>query len=187
MDSPIEYKVVLIGNCNVGKTSLITSYQSSVLSSGPTIAASYVQFPIQVKNATVILNVWDTAGHEKFQSLVPMYARTADALLIVFDITSSETFEGAKKWYDQIIEEVGEISTVVLCANKEDLNPSADTAEFEEWAKEKKMKFATVSAKTGKGIQNLFYMIAESVSDSVVVTESTTTELIIKEDKKGCC
>ena len=184
-----EYKVVLIGSAHVGKTSIITSYQSKELAQNPTIAASYVQFPITVQNQNIILNVWDTAGHEKFQSLVPLYARTADALLIVYDLSDPETFTGAQGWYKQVIDEVGEVGVVVLCANKIDMvNNETNTQAAEEWANENKMLFIKTSAKTGYNLNELFHLIAEALVGDHTVTAQATTELIPKEkEKKKCC
>lgn len=185
-----EYKVVLIGNPYVGKTSLITSFQNGELTETPTIAASYIQFKFEFNGQEVFLNVWDTAGHEKFKCLVPLYARTADALLMVFDLSAPETFEGAKKWYVDLLEEIGDVYTVMLCGNKYDLAREADLSEYEKYAKENNMMFCATSAKTGENIDLLFRSIAEKLcGTSSAITQLKTNETPIekKKEPKSCC
>lgn len=197
MEVPVEpeYKVVMVGDAFVGKTSLVNRFwnQSFNKDETPTIAASYLQVPIEVDgssqdgtSSTVKLNIWDTAGTEKFQCLVPLYARTADALVIVFDVTNLPSFEGAKKWYKNVIEETGGVSLSVLCANKSDMNPEFDDTSYRAWAEENHMLFMVTSALNGSNVKETFQKIASTLYKSHFPV-STKPEIKEAPEEKGCC
>lgn len=191
-----EYKVVIIGDAFVGKTSIINRYCNQTFSQqeSPTIAASYLQSSIEIEGTLIKMNLWDTAGHEKFHCVVPLYARTADAMIIVFDLSNPETFISSKKWYSELTDEVGEIPVVILCGNKLDLTPGINTSEFEDWANENKIMFITVSALDGTNVDELFLKIATKIYSDVVVPNSTQSPPLVSteknaagSEKKSCC
>ena len=189
-----EYKVVMIGDTFVGKTSLVNRYWGQQFNSNetPTIAASYIQVPSEIedeKNNTKVLvklNIWDTAGTEKFQCLVPLYARTADSLVIVFDITNPSSFEGAKKWYAKVIEDTGCTPISVLCANKSDLVKDSDLQIYKEWADANHIIFKVTSARTGENVKETFQELAQKLYLKEHYVSQTTTP-IERTDKNGCC
>lgn len=160
-----EFKVVLIGDAFVGKTSLINRFYRDIFNEeeSPTIAAAYLQIPVNVKGKTVKLNIWDTAGHERFHCIVPLYARTADTLIIVFDINISTTFTNAKEWLTNLSDEITKAPISFIVANKSDLSIDADTSTYEAWAKENGLFFEKTSAKTGENVSRLFMRIAEEL------------------------
>ena len=84
-------------------------------------------------------------------------------MIIVFDLKRPQSFEGAKKWYFELTEEVGQISVVILCGNKLDLDPNIDTSVYERWAQDNKIMYINVSALDGSNIHKLFFMIAEHI------------------------
>ena len=188
-----EYKVILIGDSFVGKTSLINKYCTGKcdLGENPTVATSYVQFQFEYPNKIIKLNVWDTAGHEKFQSLVPLYARTADVLLVVFDLSNNSSFQGAKKWLETIQEEIGIIDITILCGNKYDLINEKNFIEYEEWSSKNNLIFTYTSALTGFNVQELFEKIADKVKDTSLVTTNSinlnTPNKKALPEKSGCC
>lgn len=188
-----EFKIVMIGDAFVGKTSLVNRYWGQQFNSNetPTIAASYIQVPTEVKNkngsvANVKLNIWDTAGTEKFQCLVPLYARTADSLVIVFDTSNPSTFEGAKKWYLKVLEDTGANPIPVLCANKSDLAKGADFGIYKEWADRNNILFHVTSALTGTGVNEAFQELAQKLYSREIIP-SQSTDLNEKKEKKSCC
>ena len=161
----MEFKVVLIGDGFTGKTSIVNRFFCDSYTSGqpPTIAASYLPFCTTCNGKKIRLNVWDTAGHEKYHCLVPLYTRASDAIIVVFDLSLPETFESAKVWYQKILEEVGEIPIVVICGNKLDLNPEVDESEYKQWADSNNAIFITTSALNGTNIKLMFSLITEKL------------------------
>nr|XP_025685020.1 ras-related protein RHN1-like [Arachis hypogaea] len=95
---------VLLGDMGAGKTSLVlrfvkvqfSEYQES------TIGAAFFTQVLSLNEATVKFDIWDTTGQERYHSLAPMYYRGADAAIVVYDITSMESFARAKKWVQQV-------------------------------------------------------------------------------------
>ncbi len=103
----LQKKVVLLGNTEVGKTSIFNrvisgNYFEEGVSSSSAYFRSKVIVPQSHPNVTLKINLWDTAGQEKFHSLTEMYIREAHGVLIVYDMTSSTTFEAVENWYKMI-------------------------------------------------------------------------------------
>merc|ERR1712159_529982 len=99
------FKVVLLGEGRVGKTSLLLRYVKDSFSDSqaPTVQAPYLSKPVKLENdSRVTLNVWDTAGQERFHALGPIYYRDADGALLVYDITWKESLDRVKKWVGEL-------------------------------------------------------------------------------------
>ncbi|XP_011056011.1 PREDICTED: ras-related protein RabJ isoform X2 [Acromyrmex echinatior] len=117
----IEGKVIMLGSQGVGKTSLIGRYVGNVEHVSPTIAASFFNCKINLEDVKIKLQVWDTAGQERFRSMAPMYYRTCNAALLVFDLTQYSTFVAIKSWVKELQQNVEETMVLVLIGNKSDL------------------------------------------------------------------
>eukprot|EP00435_Cladocopium_sp_Y103_P036709 s1097_g9.t1 len=119
-----------------------------------------------IKYTKVLLrDVLHEAGQSRFQSLIPMYIAEADVLLIVYDITKTESFACARRWVESIQDGLGPSGALLaLVANKADQRPRAVPAEeVQEFCKERKMIFAETSAKTGENVSALFAEISEQL------------------------
>ena len=88
-----KYKVVLLGEGRVGKTSILIRFCQNNFDDRqqPTLQASYLDKKLNVDQQSVHLSIWDTAGQERFHALGPIYYRDADAALLVYDITDGDT------------------------------------------------------------------------------------------------
>ena len=193
----MKHKVVLVGNGAVGKTSIITRLQKGTFTNttDPTIGASFVSHFFNIENKSILLHIWDTAGQEMYRSLIPMYSRGADAVLVVFDVTSQDSFVGAQNWCKKIITEQ-ENSLLYLVANKCDLEPVIDLAAAKNYVENMNGKFFITSAKSGAKIQELFNDVAISV-DSIpnnhdTEPPNTTVEVVQtpsneNQNNKGLC
>ena len=95
-----RFKVVLLGEGRVGKTSVLLRYTKGEYDDRQisTLQASYIDKKIMVGGTNVQLSIWDTAGQERFHALGPIYYRDADGALLVYDITDVESFNKVKKW-----------------------------------------------------------------------------------------
>ena len=186
----MEFKVVLIGDGFTGKTSIINRFLCDSFAScqPPTIAASYIPFCTTCNGKKVRLNIWDTAGHEKYHCLVPLYTRASDAIIVVFDLSLPETFENAKVWYEKILEEVGAIPVVVICGNKLDLNPDADVSEYKKVADENNALFITTSALNGTNIKQLFSLTTKKLVEIELEKEKhVESPKLVESKNSGCC
>lgn len=162
--SQAEYKVVMLGDSGVGKTSLIDKFFLGVFENtvASTVGAAYIKKTIQLENQKVILSIWDTAGQERFQSLIPLYMRNARALVFVFDVTAQNSLQSLKLLYNSLNDQITPDMVGILCSNKIDLVDELhlDLTNFKEWANEHNMELVKTSAKTGQGVQELFKQVA---------------------------
>jgi len=99
-----QFKVVLLGESAVGKSSLVLRFVKREFHEfqESTIGAAFLTQTIQVDDTTVKFEIWDTAGQERYHSLAPMYYRGAQAALIVYDITSRDSFLKAQNWVREL-------------------------------------------------------------------------------------
>ena len=199
-------KVTLLGSSGVGKTCIIQRYtedsfdENSVTTSG----ASYSQKFIEVDKKGVILDLWDTAGQEKYRSLGRHFYKDAYIVCLVYDITNLQSFNDIKeKWYKDLKTYGEQFTVLAVVGNKSDCYEKEEVSEdiAKEYAKEIKALFMLTSAKTGDNIEVLFETLArkylgpeftqkvvEMQKDKGEVTKVTVENA--KEDKKkkkGCC
>lgn len=169
-----KYKLVLLGDSGVGKSCLVVRLckDEYVQSLHSTVGSSFFKYSVNLDETsdpgaaaaagtnTVHFDIWDTAGQERFKSLARMYYRGAAAILVVYDITSVETFERAKLWVKELSAQ--ESAVITLVGNKVDLAedravPREEAAAF---AAEAGIDHAEASAKTGAGVKPIFQQVA---------------------------
>ncbi|CAJ1024739.1 ADP-ribosylation factor family/Gtr1/RagA G protein conserved region [Leishmania shawi] len=181
----LSFKVVLLGEGRVGKTSLISRYVYSMFDEkeASTVQASMcsskavpINDPSNAPGAIreVELALWDTAGQERFHALAPMYYRNADGAIIVYDVTDADTLRKVRTWAKELYAVVGEGNIqLVLCGNKADASPTErEVSEGEGAAMAAELKAAHffASAKTGQNVAEVFSAIATQVVRSREVT-----------------
>jgi Ras-related protein Rab-21 len=98
--SPQRFKVVLLGEGRVGKTSIVLRFTKGEYDDRQqsTVQASFIDKKISVDGNIAQLSIWDTAGQERFHALAPIYYRDADVAIIVYDVTDVQSFEKVKNW-----------------------------------------------------------------------------------------
>jgi len=163
-------KVVIIGDSNVGKTCLIERYcENRFGDTQPTIGALH-----KVKTVNdVELDIWDTAGQERFKSMIPMYYKGAKAIIVSYDVTSINSFEGAKKWIQEIEANTTNV-IIVLVANKVDLSSKRVVAKetAKNLAESKGFMYHETSAKDNLGVFELFDAIATKLKEMNIKSEN---------------
>ncbi|SJK86319.1 Rab family, other [Babesia microti strain RI] len=159
-----QYKLVLLGETAVGKSCLTTRFCKDVFLDyqDSTIGAAFMTKTINLESSVVKFEIWDTAGQERYRSLAPMYYRGASAALIVYDITSADTFEQARSWINELKAVSRADVIIALAGNKVDLerNRSVDIETAQNFAKLNNCLFMETSAKTGHNVQEMFMKIA---------------------------
>lgn len=177
------FKIVLIGEAGVGKTSIIMqfvdqTFQEEIQSSaGGTYCSKTLSYST---NKYLNIELWDTAGQERYRSLTKMFYADANAAVLVYDITRKETFDELKNyWADQIKERSDEGVILAIVGNKEDLYESeqVDEKEARKFAEELGAIFGKTSAKNQSGVNDLFIEIAKkylNVDDVQIVNEDVS-------------
>ena len=163
------FKVLLLGDAGVGKTSLMWRFSEDVFNKTyiSTIGIDFKLRTIEVQGKRVRLQVWDTAGQERFHAISVSYYRTAVGIMLVYDITRRRSFENIAKWLRNIDEHAKEDVIKLLIGNKCDLHgPRAvKREEGEKLAEEYDMSFFETSAKENESIEEAFECIAKEVME----------------------
>ena len=117
------YKVVIVGDSFVGKTNLLFRFINEDFAgdSKPTIGIEYYSKIIQAGSTQIKVQLWDTTGVERYCSVSKLYYRNAVGALVVFDVTSRESFDAAPRWLKEVRENSEEDLRVLLVGNKRDL------------------------------------------------------------------
>ncbi|KAM7509503.1 hypothetical protein LguiA_019956 [Lonicera macranthoides] len=164
----IQAKLVLLGDTGAGKTSLVLRFVKGQFCDyhEPTIGAAFFSQVLSLNEATIKFDIWDTAGQERYHSLAPMYYRGAAAAVVVYDITSMDSFARAKKWVLEVHRQGNPNMVMLLVGNKVDLDANREVAieEGEQYAKENGLFFLETSAKTAQNVNELFYEIAQRLA-----------------------
>jgi Ras-related protein Rab-21 len=128
-----RFKVCLLGEGRVGKTSILLRYTKGEYSDRQvsTLQASYLDKRLTVGSSNVQLSIWDTAGQERFHALGPIYYRDASGALLVYDITDAESFNKVKNWVKELRKIVGTDIVIVIAGNKIDLEKNRNVDEGE--------------------------------------------------------
>lgn len=161
----IEGKVILVGDSNCGKTSIVAVFARGETGAAtrPSIGCSYSKQSVSVPGCTVNFSVWDTAGTEKFRSVNTLYYRGAAAAVIVFDVTNRASFGNVRQWVDEVRKYTPPHLVVCLVGNKADLKAQRQVTAEEGAALAASLgaiAYQETSARTGTGVLDAFRAIA---------------------------
>ena len=187
---PLRFKAVIIGESNVGKTSLVQRLLTGNFSESleSTIGVLNSQMTFDTINGPVELCIWDTAGQEIFHSLVPLYSRSASVCILVCSIDVEKSLETINEWVATIEKNCNPIPPIILALNKIDLAEHDDQT-----LSNLKKRFPTTfqndfacSALTGEGVNELFYSAALNAckANGLSVPEDPIKS---NPEKKSCC
>jgi small GTP-binding protein len=187
------YKILLLGDSSVGKTCFFMRYIENTFQE---IHMSTIGLESKIKTVdlddgrTVKIQLWDTAGEERFHTITKNYYKTAHAIILIFDVTEKATYQNVKNWVEQIREEVSSKVVTVLVGNKIDdvENRKINKEEGEEMAKECGISYFECSAKTGENIDPIFNdLIKKTIENYKVLEDATKLDSKKKSKKKRFC
>jgi small GTP-binding protein len=183
----IRFKVVILGDSQVGKTSIISRQmrERNPEVHTPTVGCDCSELYLSVDDQRVVLQVWDTAGQEVYRALVPVYLRGAHAAILVYDVADLVSFEAPHRWHNTLLEVLPTTTSVFIVGNKTDLDEVVDEETVRGFCADHNFLFFKVSAVTGIGLNELF----EEVARQVVVArkdEMMVPVLMEPESKSGC-
>ena len=162
-----EFKVVLLGEGYVGKTSLILRYTQNFFSGErtQTTQAAYVSKTVPLDKKEYTLNIWDTAGQEKYQALTPIYYRDSQGAILVYDVTQPQSFERVKIDVKNITDMLDDKCVIIIVGNKMDLvdQSSLETTEMKQYAESINAQLCFTSCLTGDGVDNVFVELTKQM------------------------
>lgn len=185
---------MLLGNSEVGKTSLFNRVISgNYFEEGVTTSAAYFRSKIvQIDEKTELkINLWDTAGQEKFHSLTQMYLQDAAGVLLVYDLTQTKSFEDVLLWHKMIADSLDMSRTVViLLGNKSDNDEMcavAPQAAAQRAASIGAKGCLEVSAKENINIDTMLQKLAKELIIANQSSDASRLQLVSKQKKKSKC
>jgi Ras-related protein Rab-5C len=182
---PKKFKVVLLGESGVGKSSLVLRLVKDewLSSQHSTVGASFFRHSVPVNGQSVNFDIWDTAGQERYKSLASMYYRGAAAALVVYDITNMDSFERARYWIQQLIANSPE-TIVVLVGNKVDREADrmVPKDEAKRLAGESGLTPYEASAKEGTKVAEIFKDIATRLVEKGAAAQTVNQGGVVGRD-----
>ncbi|XP_031582362.1 ras and EF-hand domain-containing protein isoform X2 [Oreochromis aureus] len=186
------FKVVLVGNSSVGKTSLLRSFCEGHFhpSTTATVGIDYSVKTLTLDNMQVAMQLWDTAGQERYRSITKQFFRKADGVVVMYDVTVEESFKAVRPWITNVQEAAGEGIPILLLGNKMDMDEDREVSfkEAERLAYENKVMFFEVSAYMGKNLTESLTHLARVLMEQEDRVRDTTVILSTQPvKKKACC
>ena len=206
-----SFKVVLVGESGVGKTSIITQFidQEFQADQQSTTGGTFSTKTVICDNGrTLKFEIWDTAGQERYRALAKMFYKDANAAVLVYDVTRQASFDELKNyWTEQVKDNAPANIILAIAGNKDDLEQEVDETKAREYAKELGAIYANTTAKSSQSINALFIEIAKKYTGSSEIQFKNEDEmndqqqqneknegmklskdkLNKREGKKGCC
>ena len=207
MATPQDYdylfKVLLIGNSSVGKSSLLLRFVDNQWSDlfVPTIGVDFKIRTMEIDNKNVKLQIWDTAGQERFKNITASYYRGAHGIFVVYDISDTESFKNINNWLIEIEKNANKNVYKILVGNKCDLEDKRTVSyqQGKELAETYGMQFIETSAKSNTNVDEAFHLLGKEVMKLSLNDKEKNfgsknkmkldkkTEDIVFQQKQGCC
>lgn len=205
-----SYKVIILGDGHVGKTSLIKRYVNNEFSemTPMTVGVSDYTKLVSLDGTNIVLSLLDTAGQECYQSIVPIYFRGCKAAVIVYDITCEKSFKKVNYWIDQTKELASKEIMFMLIGNKVDLESErvVKVKDALDVAKQNGMLYFETSCRSALNVELAFNHLTKTLYESetrsnpsenspsslnanrgIRLVQPTHTALRVEAQKKGCC
>ena len=192
----IPLKILTLGDSTVGKSSILVRYTQNKFHQNylMTVGVDYQSKSVNYNNKKLDLQIWDSAGQEKYRAIAKQYYQKANGILLIYDITSRSSFDGIQDWIEEIQNMACHGTSLILVGNKIDLpNREVEKEEGERLALKNKIKFFETSASDGTNIQKTFDALISDImynyeeikkQDDVLERLSFSPE---NKRKKKCC
>jgi len=210
IDVSLGEKIVVVGDHNVGKTSMMRRYVENEYSDGykATIGVDFMYQKFKILDVEFTLHIWDTAGQEQFKCVSRAYFRGASAVILSFDLGHPETLDSAREWLEEVKRENSSNLMVFLVGTKSDMFHAVDNETGQRVAAQLNAEYWECSSKSSVNIKELYERVAVGLfeqsllrrleesgfsSESPPVTTITLTQSsesttgIAKSKKRNCC
>jgi len=188
------FKLVLIGDSGVGKSCLLLRFADDNFTDSyiSTIGVDFRFRTVTIDKKTVKLQIWDTAGQERFRTITSAYYRGADGIIMVYDVTSAESFDHVEEWLSEVDRYANENTQKLLVGNKADLIEDKQVSEetAQRFADKLGIPFIETSAKTATNVDAAFLTMAKELIKSrskIKQDDGKKVQLDGGAKKPGCC
>uniref|UniRef100_A0A6Q2X249 EF-hand domain-containing protein n=1 Tax=Esox lucius TaxID=8010 RepID=A0A6Q2X249_ESOLU len=187
------FKIVLVGNSSVGKTSFLRRFSDDCFYPGTsaTVGLDYSVKTITVDCSQVALQMWDTAGQERYRSITKQFFRKADGVVVMYDITAEQSFTAVRQWLTSVQEGAGEDIPIMLLGNKTDKESERviQTRVGEKLSKDCQLIFYECSACSGHNVVDSVVHLARILKEQEDREREKTVRLgnSSSQNKKSCC
>jgi small GTP-binding protein len=200
------FKYIIIGDTAVGKSNLVLRYVYNEFKPdyNITIGLEFGEKEVKIKNKTYKIQIWDTAGQEKFKSITRTYYKNCVCAIIVYDITKRDTFDNVINWVEDCKNNSPKTVFMVLVGNKSDLDDKREVNadEAKDFADNNGMLFFETSAKNGNNVKEIFLNSVEQIiknmerdyydldNEECGIQRTHRGKTVLenkKNKKKGCC
>ena len=191
----VLYKILLLGDWSVGKTCFLMRYTEKTFTEMhlSTVGIDYKLKNVTLENGeTIKIQIWDTAGQERYKTITKSYIKGANGIILIYDITNKNSFEGIKNWIRQVKEVVSSRVCVALVGNKIDMKDNREISkeDGQKLSEEMKYPFYEASAKDGININECFDDLIKRIVknyENSPINQSNKLENNKEENKKKCC
>jgi small GTP-binding protein len=195
-NSDITLKLLIVGGSGVGKTNFLNMFLNNKFNQNyfSSTGIDLQNKIMNIKNKKVRIQIWDTAGQEKYKSITKNLFLKVMGALVLYDITNEESFTKLKEWVELIKEECGRHIKILIIGNKSDLESqrAIDKEDAMKYANEEKVQYIECSSKTGENVEKAIIVLSEKIlesteisMDSSLMLDSTLLSSNIK--KRKCC
>jgi len=169
----LSFKIIVIGDCNVGKSCLTNKAVNNIFSESYliTVGLEFFSFNVKINDKVVKLQIWDTCGQEIYFSLISNFYRNASLAIMVYAINSKKSFDNLEMWLRELRNHSNPDAKVFLIGNKIDLENQREVTkeEGEKFCKDNNiLEFIESSAKTGVNAQNIFIKVAQKLYEDYI-------------------